>query len=543
QLLDALAYAHSQGVVHRDLKPENLILIPGARGRRTLKILDFGIARMVEDERDRRLTETGLAVGTPRYMSPEQAAGEIDLIDHRADLYACGVLLVEMLTGRQLFMGSRNEILLHHMDTPAPTLSELAPGHGYPPAVEQLVAKALAKHPHERFQSAEAFADQLFTVFGMEPSAWGPTPSRQTRAPQPAAPQTGMGISTNALPGNVSLASTGQHTPQSRVGPDPSAITRALPGKQGTLPPPLNHPQGFSMGPGSTSGVGYSGEKQSDSIAQMPSPQQPTPKKSSSQGMLWVIIGLSGGLALGVIFFIIGSLTGPSEQPQTRNVTPRQEITPPSPTRFPEPPRNTTNPLPKVEVEQATLRLIPDPSDAIVLINGKRVSGDIPLLVKVKKDTRVHVLVKHPKYVTKDFFWVGAKDEMRDVKLTALTRPEPIVRPRPRWRKRWRPRRVVRRRVVRRRVVRRRVVRRRPPTPRDTNVYFTLRIYSNPGKATILVNDVPKGRSPLTIRALKGQRTKIFVKKQGYLSQRFYWTPMSNTSRRVKLPEDIFGGN
>ncbi|MCK6510035.1 serine/threonine protein kinase, partial [Myxococcota bacterium] len=145
QLLGALDFAHRHGIVHRDLKPENLILIEGSNDRRTLKILDFGVARILtqRDENAPSLTETGLAVGTPRYMSPEQARGDIEEIDGRTDIYAAGVLLVELLTGRTLYGGTTNEILIQQIEAQPPSLQALAPQMYINPRLQAVVDRAL----------------------------------------------------------------------------------------------------------------------------------------------------------------------------------------------------------------------------------------------------------------------------------------------------------------------------------------------------------------------------------------------------------------
>ncbi|HVZ71133.1 MAG TPA: protein kinase [Polyangia bacterium] len=157
QLLAGLAHAHAQGIIHRDLKPENLLLSEEAGLVDHLRILDFGLAKL----RDGPAMTAGLAVGTPSYMSPEQTGAE-GAIDARTDLYAVGVLLFELLTGRKPFQSENvGELLLMHRERPAPLLRSAAPDAGFSAALEGVVDKALAKMADQRFQSAAAFGEAL----------------------------------------------------------------------------------------------------------------------------------------------------------------------------------------------------------------------------------------------------------------------------------------------------------------------------------------------------------------------------------------------
>jgi serine/threonine-protein kinase len=166
-VLDALDYAHGLGVVHRDLKPENIMIVP-ARGFfsfECVKLLDFGIAKLEEDGPlpGRKLTQVGLLLGTPGYMSPEQAVGQ--RADVRSDLYSCGVLLYEMLAGRRPFEANSSlEVLGMHVNATPKSLRESAGEASIPPAVEGVVMRALAKRPEERFQSARELRDALGRV-------------------------------------------------------------------------------------------------------------------------------------------------------------------------------------------------------------------------------------------------------------------------------------------------------------------------------------------------------------------------------------------
>ena len=163
EVADALAYAHAQGVIHRDIKPENILLQGGAGSQHAL-VADFGIALAVQSAGGARMTQTGLSLGTPQYMSPEQAMGE-RAIDARSDVYALGAVLYEMLTGEPPFSGATVQSIVAKVLTERPvapsTLRDTVP-----PAVDQAVLRALAKLPADRFPSATAVAEALRAAGG-----------------------------------------------------------------------------------------------------------------------------------------------------------------------------------------------------------------------------------------------------------------------------------------------------------------------------------------------------------------------------------------
>jgi Tol biopolymer transport system component len=168
EVVDALSYAHANGVVHRDIKPDNVLL----SGHHAL-VTDFGVSRALSNAGDSTLTSAGIALGTPAYMSPEQALAD-PLVDHRADIYSLGALGYELLTGRQPFSGMPpQQVLAAHIS--------VAPDHvsvhraTVPPALASLIMRCLEKRPADRWQSADELAAQLEVIAtpsgGMQPSS------------------------------------------------------------------------------------------------------------------------------------------------------------------------------------------------------------------------------------------------------------------------------------------------------------------------------------------------------------------------------------
>jgi serine/threonine protein kinase len=181
QVARALAAAHGRGIIHRDLKPDNIHIVPDPEvtgGERT-KILDFGIAKLADGHEGVR-TRTGAVIGTPIYMSPEQCRGNV-AVDHRADLYALGVIFFEMLCGRPPFASTGlGELFAEHMFNPPPPPRSIEPA--IPPPVEALVLRLLAKDPNARFQRAEELVGALDLLEGKSPV---PVPPPQPPPPQP----------------------------------------------------------------------------------------------------------------------------------------------------------------------------------------------------------------------------------------------------------------------------------------------------------------------------------------------------------------------
>ena len=166
QICDGLDKAHSMGVVHRDLKPENIMLIEKDGRDDFVKIMDFGIAKIITDESAvTSLTQAGMIFGTPHFLSPEQAAG--DDIDLRSDLYSLGVILFYMAAGKRPFDAETAGTLLRkHISSPPPLLTDLAPDMTFPDGLQTIISRLLQKNPENRYPGTAALKEQLTIMLG-----------------------------------------------------------------------------------------------------------------------------------------------------------------------------------------------------------------------------------------------------------------------------------------------------------------------------------------------------------------------------------------
>ncbi|HEY4239155.1 MAG TPA: serine/threonine-protein kinase [Kofleriaceae bacterium] len=158
ELCRGLAHAHARGLVHRDFKPDNVLVARGTEETECARIADFGIALSRDDDAPARLTTLGMALGTPMYAAPEQTHGLP--VDHRADLFALGVTMYEMLAGKVPFDGTALELIHHNAEGKPPSI-ELRSGVQVPPVLELVVRRLMSRSPDERFCSAEAVLEAL----------------------------------------------------------------------------------------------------------------------------------------------------------------------------------------------------------------------------------------------------------------------------------------------------------------------------------------------------------------------------------------------
>ena len=213
----ALGEAHAHGIVHRDLKPANILLARRRGLLEEVKVVDFGIAKILRAAGDSHLSQSGALFGTPYYISPEQASGAS--VDHRADLYALGVILFRMVTGRLPFArGTGMEVVVQHLKEPPPRAGEIVPH--LPPALDAAILRALEKDPAARWPTAEALHATLLAIERDVVACGAPTTLRPTApgplAPEPPAPEIGSGVD---VPPSAAVTAPSVDVPATKLAP------------------------------------------------------------------------------------------------------------------------------------------------------------------------------------------------------------------------------------------------------------------------------------------------------------------------------------
>ena len=222
QTLAALSEAHNENIIHRDLKPENIILEPVRSGGDFVKVVDFGLAKIRADPTQPSITSPGIVCGTPEYMSPEQARG--DPLDARSDLYAMGVILYQLLTGRLPFEADTpTQVVLAHLTRPPVDPRALTPERKIPDALAEIALRALSKDPKDRYQDSDEMSAALGTGLAL----------LENRASLRLPP-----------PGAVACPTCGAHNPPSQKfcgecgGPTTSTRMSIIPGRVSSGPAP-----------------------------------------------------------------------------------------------------------------------------------------------------------------------------------------------------------------------------------------------------------------------------------------------------------------
>jgi hypothetical protein len=304
QVAGALAAAHARGIIHRDLKPDNIFLVPNELlpGGIQVKLLDFGIAKLADERASGFRTQTGVLIGTPAYMSPEQCMGRPDL-DHRTDLYAVGCILFHMLCGRPPFYSEQGTgvMIAMHLRDPVPDPRSLAPH--LPPALVGIMLRLLEKDPAARFQSAQELRQALVAAGAIAPmtapnAGANADPYGATMAPAPPA---GARSGPPSMPGDtLGMAGYGH----GHGHPDVYAATGAA---------GYGHGHGRQDAYAATAMLGSSPTTRSGAAAElMTQPERvrnrgraaPAPARGGGRRGAWIVVGAlliaGGGVTAGV---------------------------------------------------------------------------------------------------------------------------------------------------------------------------------------------------------------------------------------------------
>ncbi len=340
QVADALVYAHQAGLIHRDIKPANCLLVEDEWGAVRVKVADFGIAKVGSEGGD--LTKTGVVLGTPKYLSPEQIRGMDP--DQRADLYALGVVLYEMLTGDPPFSrDSDMATAMAHIQDKAPRPSSQV--KGIPSSLEKLVGELLAKNPDRRIPTAAVLRQRLDALGPMAgprvggdsaPGRWrgikprfdnGSTPTGtpgRSHTPVPPLPETMVGPVIDIRTGRVDAAPTTAGPRPTEAGPRPTALG-SRPTAANPLtgppppPPPLGRPRSDLPGrpPVSVPFDGPSGgpSDSTDEMGQVRPPARRYQRSERTAGLVVLALALIGVLVAAGLLAAGGGHSGGGSQP------------------------------------------------------------------------------------------------------------------------------------------------------------------------------------------------------------------------------------
>ncbi|MEU6279840.1 protein kinase [Streptomyces sp. NPDC047028] len=268
-VLAALEISHEMGLVHRDIKPGNVMMTK----RGVVKVMDFGIARAMQSGVT-SMTQTGMVVGTPQYLSPEQALGRG--VDARSDLYSVGIMLFQLVTGRLPFEAD-SPLAIAYAHVQEEPVAPSSINRALPPAVDALVARALKKNPNERFPTAESMRDECLRVAASFQAA---PPSIVPGAPQT---QSGSGVGSAVFPpvDQATPAPTGPVQTPYQPTPAPNPYGTPAPNPYGTPAPAYGYPQ---QGGYQTPAGGYGQQGASTPPPYNITPQTPPPSSGSGGG-------------------------------------------------------------------------------------------------------------------------------------------------------------------------------------------------------------------------------------------------------------------
>ena len=368
QTADALDAAHDDGLIHRDVKPSN-VLITQHRGRDFVYLVDFGIVRAMGGDTKSSLTGTGSAIGTLAYMAPELFVGRE--MDRRVDVYALGCLLFEAIAGRPPFLSEGPGLMYDHLNETPPRLSEVAPGS--PPALDGVLATAMAKDPAARYATAGDFADAAIRAVGGEvgTGATGGAPATDATSRVAATPTHVPPPRRSSGPQPWSPQQTGQPSP---FGTPQGSGPQGTPGYG---PPPGGSTQGSTQGytqgypPGAPQGYGQPGH----GTGQYPPPtgsgpqggwygQPPQPPQGGGKGK---VVAIVAGVVVLLLLVAVGAVVLLNQSsPSTPIATPPATGTPGASTAPTAPPATTapSTPTSGTGAQASMAQVFPDSSSS-----------------------------------------------------------------------------------------------------------------------------------------------------------------------------------